>query len=548
MNKQFVIGLDFGTLSVRALLIDVKNGKVVCDSVSEYRHGVIDGELPSGTKLPEHFALQIPSDYMESLYAVIKGVMTKSAAEPDSIHAIGIDFTSCTVLPYTKGYVPLCEVDKYKNEPHAYAKLWKHHAAQPEAEELTQKAKAFGGILDAYGDKFSSEALFPKILEIIRHAPDVFDDAEGFMELGDWVATKLCGKESRSRCFAGFKALYTETGFPANDFFASVDPKLDGIIGTKLPDRADRIEAALGTLTADAAKWLGLSEKTVVATPVIDAHASMPALGITGTDELMLILGTSACHIINSGKKLSINGISGYAKDTVIHGLYTYEAGQASFGDNFDWFVTNQVPEDYRAAARAEGINIHAYLRKLAQDLPVGATGLVALDWLNGNRSTLSDSELSGMIMGITLTTRPEHIYRSLIEATVFGTKKIIDNFIEGGISVSRIIAAGGIAERDSMLMQILSDVTEREICVPMIPYSSAYGAAMYAAVACGEYASLKACSDIFKPTDSISYYPIKENSIKYRNLYSIYSELYELYGIKSNAMKELLKMKRAAK
>ncbi len=546
MKKQFIIGLDFGTLSVRALLIDAKTGDVICDSVSEYKHGVLDDKLPSGTKLPELFALQVPSDYLESTHKVIRGVMEKSGADKDSVLSIGIDFTACTMLPYTENFTPLCELDKYRDEPHAYAKLWKHHAAQPEAEEITEKARACDGLLEAYGEKLSSEAMFPKILEIARHAPDVYRDAQGFMELGDWITTKLCGKESRSRCFSGFKALYTESGFPDNSLFKSIDPMLDGIIGTKLPDRADPITGAVGTLTEEVAEWLGLSTKTVVATPIIDAHASMPALGITGTDELMLILGTSACHIVNCKEKIRVPGISGYAKETVIPGLYTYEAGQASFGDNFDWFVKNLVSEDYRRAAKDAGLNIHAYLRKLAKELDVGESGLVSLDWFNGNRCTLSDSELSGMIVGLTLTTRPEQIYRSLIEATVFGTKKIIDNFTECGVPISRIVAAGGIAERDDMLMQILADVTEREIRVPKIPYSSAYGSAMYATVAAGCFVSLDDCARVFKPSSFISYVPNPESSRKYKELYSIYSELYELYGKKNDAMKRLFKLKKS--
>ncbi len=539
---KYVIGIDYGTLSGRCVLVDVNSGEEVAESVLNYAHAVMDETLPSGEKLPSSFALQHPEDYLDVLRTTVPDVLKKASITADDVVGLGIDFTACTVLPMDENGTPLCMKDEYKDNKHSYVKLWKHHAAQPEADEINELAAKRGEAwLHIYGGKISCEWALPKILETLRKAPDVYENTYRFIEAADWLSLMLTGEETYSAVFAGYKGLWNaETGYPSNDFMTALDSRLDGIVGTKLSENVLGMDKIAGHVDERGAELTGLNIGTPVALPMIDAHAAMPALNITDDGDLMLIVGTSACHILNSKDIKNVEGICGYVKDGVIPGLYTYEAGQAGVGDIFDWFVKNCVPVSYIQEANEKGISIHKLLREKASKLDVGESGLLALDWWNGNRSVLVNSNLTGMILGMTLQTKPEEIYRALIEATAYGLKVIVDQYENSGIKINNICAAGGIAQKDEMMMQIYADVLDRQIRIAGSTQAGALGSAIYASVAAGVYTDVKAAAAKLSKSDIKIYKPITENVKAYKNLYREYKILHDYFGKENKVMENL--------
>ena len=539
--KIYTIGIDFGTLSGRCVLVDCENGREVAEAVCQYSHGVMDDCLPSGRKLPPLYALQHPDDYLQVVRKTVPSVLDKAGISPQQVAGVGIDFTACTILPVNKEGTPLCMLAQYTDEPHAYVKLWKHHAAQAEADALNELASQRDEAwLKAYGGRVSSEWALPKILQILREAPQVYKETARFMEAADWLVSKLIGKEIHSLPFAGYKGLYHNNAYPSNDFMVALDKGLDGIVGTKLSENIVDFSGPAGTLCQEGAALTGLPVGTPVAVPQIDAHAAMPALQITEAGELMLIMGTSSCHIVNAKTAENVKGICGYVQGGVIPGLATYEAGQAAVGDIFDWFVKNCVPAHYKEEADSRGINLHTLLTEKAEKQAVGETGLIALDWFNGNRSVLDDSQLSGMIVGLTLGTKPEDIYRALLEATAFGTRMILDAL---RFPVSTIKVAGGIANKNALLMQIYADVLNRQISVCQSTQAGALGSAIYAAVASGVYANLQEAAKAMGAPVAKHYYPNEKNHEAYQKLYKEYVTLHDYFGKGGNdVMKRLFK------
>lgn len=538
-EKPYTVGVDFGTLSARAILLDTRDGREVKDAVFVYPHGVMEDMLPDGTKLPPLYALQDPDDYLLALKKTVPALFEGTGVNPAEVAAIGIDFTSCTVLPVDKDGVPLCRQKRFASDPQAYVKLWKHHGAQEQADRMTAAAGKYNEPwLGVFGGRVSSEAFFPKILEVLERSPAVFAAAERFMEAGDWISLCLTGNETHSIPFAGYKAFWTEeNGYPSDAFLRALHPGLAGIVGTKIPSAVSPLVSNAGKLNRAGAELTGLLPGTAAALPMIDAHAAMPALGITGNGDMMIILGTSACHILNSETETAVPGICGYVKNGVIPGLVTYEAGQSSSGDCFDWFVKRNVPEDYRREAEARGIGIHQLLREKAERLRPGESGLLALDWLGGNRSILSDASLTGMMLGMTMQTKPEEQYRAWIEATAYGTRKILENYEEHGIAVNSITAAGGIAAKDPMLMQIYADVTKRPIAVAGSTQAAARGSAIYAAAAGGLFRSIPdACERLALPPQSV-YTPDPAASEVYDELYDMYQTLHDYFGRREDSV-----------
>ena len=546
MNGPYVIGIDFGTLSGRIVVIDPADGREVSSVTVEYPHGVMDRSLPSGKALPPEFALQDPEDYLKVLQAIPE-VLKEAGVSRESIAGLGVDFTACTMLPVDEEGRPLCQLAEFKDEPHAYVKLWKHHGAKSEADEINRLAKERNeSWLQIYGGAVSPEWMLPKILETLRNVPEVYEKTCRFTEAGDWISRLLTGKETHSAVFAGYKGLWNaETGYPGNEFMKELDVRLDGIVGTKLFPRISGMDEIAGTINEEGSALTGLPAGIKVSLPVIDAHTAMPAVNIVSSGSMALILGTSACHLIHSGQCFPVPGISGYVKDGVVPGLYTYEAGQAASGDIFDWFVHNGIPASYEEEAKARGIGIHKLLREKAMRLSPGESGLIALDWLNGNRSVLSNAKLSGMILGMTLQTKPEEIYRAWIEATAFGTRMILEQFEENGLAVRSITAAGGIAKKDEMLMQIYADVTGKEISVSGAAEATALGSAIYAATAAGIYPSLTDAAAAMSAKIVRTYRPDEANRKIYDRLYGEYRTLHDYFGRGGNdVMMRLREMK----
>lgn len=549
MNKKYTIGVDFGTLSGRAVLIEVETGVEVVSSIKDYTHGVMDDYLPDGeTKLKPDWALQHPKDYLEVFSKTIPAVIKNAGINPKQVIGIGIDFTACTMLPIDKKGIPLCFDSKLASNPNSWVKLWKHHAAQDEANRLNKVAEERGEeFLKRYGGKISSEWLFPKIWQVLNEAPEIYEKADRFIEAADWCIMQLTGEEKRNSCTAGYKAIWhKQTGYPSKEFFRALDPEMENLVDDKLGDKIYPIGEKAGEITKEAAGLTGLKKGTAVAIANVDAHVSVPAVGITGPGKLLMIMGTSTCHMVLGKHEKISPGMCGVVEDGIIPGYMGYEAGQSCVGDHFDWFVNNCLPENYLKEADVKGTDIHDLLAGKASKLKVGESGLLALDWWNGNRSVLVDVDLTGILLGATLSTKPEEIYRALIEATAYGTKMIIETFIQNGVSVNELFAAGGIAEKNELMMQIYSDVTNMEIRISGSPQAPALGSAMFAAVAAGEdrggYKSIVDAAEKMASIKDKYYSPISRNVKVYKQLYKEYKKLHDYFGRGENDVMKTLK------
>ncbi len=553
--KKYTIGVDFGTLSGRAVLVDVSSGEELADSVFDYPHAVMDETLPDGTKLGVDWALQHPQDYLDVFYHTIPALFEQSGVDPADIIGVGIDFTACTFMPVKKDGTPLCFLDTFRSNPNAYVKLWKHHAAQDKANLLNELAEKMDETwLDRYGGKISSEWEVPKVMQIVDEAPEVYAATDYFMEAADWVIWALTGKITRNNCTAGYKGIWSpREGYPANAFFKALDPRLEHYVQDKLDYPIVQLASRAGGITAEMASKTGLLEGTAVAAANVDAHVTIPAVKIVEPGKILAIIGTSTCHILLGESEQPVPGMCGVVEDGVYPGFFAYEAGQSCVGDHFAWFVENCCPAAYFAEARQLGLNIHDYLTQKAEKLVPGESGLLALDWWNGNRSVLVDVDLTGLILGMTLQTKPEEIYRALIEATAFGTRKIIEAFVEGGVPVDEFYASGGISQKNPMMMQIYSDVTGLPIRIAGSTQGPALGSAIYAAVAAGKEAG--GYDDIFRAAttmgklDDTVYQPDPKNQAVYDKLYAEYSALHDYFGRGENdVMKRLKAIKKDVK
>ncbi len=557
MAGPYVIGIDFGTLSGRAVIVDVTNGAELATAVHPYAHGVIDEKLPdSGIPLEPDWALQDPNDYLEVLKNAVPQALAASGVSPEEVIGIGVDFTSCTMLPVTADGTPLCNLPQWRDQPHAWVKLWKHHAAQPEADQINAIAReqGFEDLLARYGGKVNSEWFLPKAWQILDEAPQVYEAADRIIEAGDWIVWQMTGVETRNACAAGYKGMWSKKdGFPPPAFLRALDPGLEHLVDEKMSRDILPLGARAGGLTAAAAAWMGLRPGTAVAVAVIDAHAAVPAATVSGPERMVIIMGTSNCHMVVSDEEIILPGISGVVADGILPGLYGYEAGQACVGDHFAWFVENATPASYQREAEARGMSVYDLLEEKAAQLRPGESGLLALDWWNGNRSVLVDADLTGMMVGLTLSTRAEEIFRALIEATAFGTRMIIETFIENGIPVREIVATGGLPDQNRLLMQIYADVTGLPLHVAASGQTSALGAAMHGAVAAGAaaggYDSLTEAAAHMAGLRDERYLPISENQAIYQKLYEEYRILHDYFGRGDNdVMKRLKAIRRATK
>ena len=548
---KYTIGIDFGSLSGRALLLDISTGEEMASSVYEYPHGVMDKELPSGEKLESDYALQHPMDYLEVLYHTIPQVIKSSGVNPKDIVAIGTDFTACTMIPCKADGTPLCFLDEYKHDPHSWVKLWKHHAAQYEANRLNEIAEQKGEEwLKNYGGKISSEWAIPKLMQICDEAPEIYSAMDRWIEAADWIVWMMTGNETRNSCTAGYKAIWNKRkGYPSREFFKALNPMLENCVEEKLGKVITPLGERAGTITAEFADKTGLSEGTVVSIGNVDAHVCVPSVSIDGPKKMLAIIGTSTCHILMGKDEKQVPGMCGVVEDGVMPGLFGYEAGQSCVGDHFAWLVDNCVPERYHKEAEANGMDIHKYLTSLAEKQRAGESGLLALDWWNGNRSVLVDADLTGCMLGMTLSTKPEEMYRALIEATAYGTRMIVENFRDNGVEVEEFYASGGIAVKNEMAMQIYSDVLNMPVKIAGSAQGPALGSAIFASVAAGKknggYNSVfEAARRLGKVKDKY-YSPIKENAEVYDRLYAEYKKLHDYFGRgENNVMKTLKKIK----
>jgi L-ribulokinase len=543
---KYSIGIDFGTLSGRAVLVDVSDGREAATSVYDYPHAVMDRELPDGAKLGKDWALQHPQDYIDVVTHTITEVMAASRVSPDDVIGIGIDFTACTALPVKRDGTPLCFLKEFSGAPHAYVKLWKHHAAQEHANRINELAhRRNEPWIKLYGGKISSEWEFPKLLQIYEEAPEIYREADMFVEAADWIIWQMTGRYTRNMCTAGYKAIWNEeNGYPSAEYFEALSPGFGKVLD-KYPEAPAGLGGLAGGLAGSFAKACGLREGTAVAVANVDAHVTIPALGIDATGKMLAIMGTSTCHILLGDKMREVPGMCGVVKDGVLPGFYGYEAGQSCVGDHFAWAINTCVPPEYYAEAERQGKNIHVYLRGLAEKQRPGESGLLALDWWNGNRSVLVDADLSGMMIGMNLQTRPEEIYRALIEATAYGTRMIIETFEENGVPVNEFYASGGISQKDPMTMQIYADVINRPVKIAGSIHGPALGSAIFGAVAAGSknggYDDVFTAARVMGTIKDEIYTPKAENVELYNLLYREYAVLHDYFGRGENdVMKRL--------
>ncbi|MBE5782332.1 MAG: ribulokinase [Clostridiales bacterium] len=528
--KKYAIGIDFGTLSARAVLARLDNGEVVSAASYDYPHGVMDLQLPCGKKLTRGWSLQHPKDYLEALEYTVPNVLQEAGAEAADVAALGIDFTCSTNMPTLADGTPLCFLPEFEEEPNAYVKLWKHHAEDQAAQVQKVARDMQVSWLKNTGNRISSEWPVPKLLQIKEEAPAAFEKTAYYLEAGEWLVWLLTGTLSRSANAASIKNFYeVGKGYAPAEFYAAVDPALDGALEQQFKGDTLPLSQCAGYLTDEMAKKLGLEAGIPIAPFMVDAQAGFLSAGLWEDGEMITVLGTSACHLLLGKENKDVMDIAGKAPDGLYEGLVTYEGNQP-MGENLAWFIEHACPAYCYEEAREKNISVHQLMNEKAAALEPGANGLIVLDWLNGNRCILGDSQLSGMILGLTLQTKPEAIYRAMMEGSVYTMRSIVDNFESQGLKVDRIVAVGGMARKSPMLMQIVADVLGREVHVSAVKEAMALGAAIVAAAAGGVYPSLQEASRHMGQPLEKTYYP-GENKEKYEKLYQEFWQLHNYFG-----------------
>ena len=537
------VGVDFGTLSGRALVVRLSDGALLGGAVHEYEHGVMDKTLTAtGERLPPEWALQDPADYIEVLKTAVPEAVRSAGIKPGAVVGIATDFTASTPLPVTADGTPLCRLAAYTGRPHAYVKLWKHHAAQSQADRINVLARERReSWLPRYGGFISSEWEFAKGLQLLEEDPSLYAATEHWLEAADWIVWQLCGRYLKNACTNGYKAIYQDGAYPDRDFLRALNPGFADFVEAKVVHEIGQLGSAAGRLTAEAASWTGLPAGITVAVGNVDAHVTAPAAQAVEPGQMVAIIGTSTCHVMNGDHLAEVPGMCGVVDGGIVSGLFGYEAGQSAVGDIFAWYVANQVPPSLHDAARQAGMSIHQHLSGLAYSEPVGAHGLLALDWNNGNRSVLVDTHLSGLLLGQTLATRPEQIYRALVEATAFGTRTIVEAFNGAGVPVREFVAAGGLIQ-NPQLIQTYSDVLRMPISVIGSDQGPALGSAIHAAVAAGAYPDVRTASKAMGTLRRGAYVPDPAAADAYDRLYAEYRALHDYFGRGGNGVMHRLK------
>lgn len=531
-RRQLAIGVDFGTESGRVVVLDLASGEEIAVQAVAYPHGVIDERLPSnGAELPPDTALQDPSDYLEVLAGGVPEAMRAAAARAEEVIGLGIDFTACTVLPVTREGVPLCAIERWRDHPFAWVKLWKHHSAQPVADRLNAVAVERGErFLDRYGGRLSSEWYFPKLIETWLVDRDVFEAMDKFVEATDWIVWQLTGELVRASCTAGYKACWSaREGIPSHDYFAAAYPGIPDLtakLGTTFYPPGHRA----GTLQPEMAERLGLTPRCAIAVGNVDSFVSMPGIGVDRPGSFVMVVGTSICDLVIDRRGIEMPGITGVMEDGIVPGYFGYEAGQPAVGDMFAWFGGRLL-----GLAARDGEEWFGDLEKDAAKLIPGASGLVALDWWNGNRTILGDADLSGVVAGLTLATTPSEFYRALLESVAFGTRRIIENFGEHDLAFDEIVACGGIAERSELMMQLLADVSGLPVTITASSEIPARGSALFGGLAAGSesggFDDIGGAIEKLRPAAAHRYEPRAADRATYDALYAIFRELHDDFG-----------------
>ncbi len=556
--ERYTVGVDFGTLSGRALLVRVSDGREMGSASLAYPHGVMDTalETPSGTvPLPPNWALAHPADWTEVLGTIVRRVLGDCGVTPAEVIGIGIDSTTCTLLPTDADGVPLCLDPAFASNPHAYAKLWKHHAAQKYASRLNDTAARRGeSWLANFGGAIQSEWTFPKLMEILAEAPEVAGAAACFLDAADWLVWQLTGRRTRNTCINGYKSIAPDgVHGPTDDFLAALDPRLPALVRDKMSAPVLPVGSRAGVLTEKGAALTGLLPGTAVSTGHADAHVAPPSAGVPRAGHMFAMIGTSTCMLLPAAEFVPVPGVCGIVKDGIVPGLWGYEAGLGCVGDAFAWFAENCVPPYVRDEAEARGVSVIACLSEKMDALRPGESGLLALNWWNGNRSPLGDTDLSGLFLGLNLSTRPEEMFRALVEATAFGTRAIVENYRAHGVPVTAFTASGGIAQKNPAVMRIYADVLGMDVAVGASKEGPAKGSAIYAAAAAGRerggYRGIFEAAEAMGAVSDRVYHPDPANRPVYDALCGDYLALTDYFGRgRNDVMKRLLAMRTAAR
>ncbi len=521
MSDPIALGLDFGTESVRAVLVDLR-GRERAAVMSRYAHGQIIETLPDSPKrLPPQYALQHPQDWLDSAAKAVRGTLRAAQIDAAQVIGIGVDFTSCTMLPALRDSTPLCLTPKFAAEPLAWPKLWKHHGAQAQTARINAIArKRKEKCLARYGGAIGLEWFFPKMLETLEHAPHVYDAAEVWLEGGDWLVWQFVGGDAatlpRSTCQAGYKGMWSATdGYPSEAFLRAVHPKFARAVTDKMPGRLLAPGVTAGGLRHEMAKKLGLREGVPVSAAIIDAHAGVPGAGAAEPGTFVMVLGTSSCHMLNHTEDCYVPGVAGIVRDGILPGLFGYETGQAAVGDAFDWLRRLCGRRDFSELATA------------AKSLPPGADGVLCLDWMNGCRTPLMNGALTGAFTGLTLRHTPAHLYRALLEASAFGVRWIVELLREHGVPVKKFVATGGLPHHNPLVVAVYADVLGAPVTVHPSKHGPALGAAILGALAAGAFrepaAAIRAMATAkFAPTVQ----PHRAHRAAYDRLYRDYRAL----------------------
>jgi L-ribulokinase len=548
MKARYSIGLDYGTNSVRCLIVNVLDGREVSTAVWDYEHGNAGVILSRDPNL----ARQHPADYVKGAEVTIRKALAAARSKlrgfgPDQVVGLGVDTTGSTPMPVDQRGQPLAFGKRFAKNPAALAWLWKDHTGVAEAAEITELAREIRPqYLAKCGGVYSSEWFFSKVLHCLRTAPEVFEAAHSWVELCDYVPAMLTGTEAPERltagiCAAGHKAMYAAEwgGYPDEEFLSRLDPRL-GSLRARLCPRVHGIDRSVGGLSPEWARRTKLPAGIPVGVGAFDAHLGAVGSGVMpGT--LVKIIGTSTCDIAvspSSARLPDIPGLCGIVDGSVLPGYYGLEAGQSAVGDIFNWFVNYVQP-----GGKKNGT--HDELARAAAKLRPGESGLIALDWNNGNRTILVDQRLTGLLAGQTLYTTPAEIYRALIEATAFGALTIINRFEEYGIRIAEVVNCGGIAEKSPLVMQIYADVTGRPLKISRSAQTCALGAAIVGAVVSGAHGSYPAAQKAMTGLKSKVFQPDAEAHAVYRDLYTLYRELHDAFGTRDWSGSLHLVMKR---
>ena len=543
-----VIGLDFGSLSCRGLLVRQEDGLILAEAETAYPHGVLTRPA-TGEAWPEGTALQDPEDFLYALTGTIRALLSASGAADAQVAAIGIDATASTVIPIREDGAPLCADSRFQGNPDALAIMWKDHRAVREAERLTELLRVRDpGLLQCIGGSVGAESLIPKVIRLCLTAPEVYKTAYAFVELGDWMTSRLTGRMTMSRTALTCKALFRNgTGYPDATLFTAIDERLAGLTHKLMPRGTDNTALGYpgepaGTLCREMADTLGLREKTIITFSQLDGYAGLPGAGVTAAGELLLTVGTSTGFFLLAEEDRPIEGVCAAVRDCMLPGYTGIAAGQAASGDAFAWYMDNAVPASYRQAAEQRGVSIHEYMCEKVRELPESAPHLIALDWINGNKSPLNRPDLTGMILGLTLDTKPEQIYRTMMEATAFGARRVVETLEAQRVGIHRILANGGIAQKNPLMMQLYADVLQKPVAVVDCAQTAALGSAMAASAAAKPdgHAHFPEIIRRMSPGTAATYLPDPGKKDVYDRLYREYVTLSDYFSSTNQVMRKL--------